>query len=1093
MTTPLLNTAVTAIAGQLSELAARIQTLERNQRSGYNAQNTSIAGSITITDTIGTPAVVIGQQSDGTFTAKQVGTIVPPKAPSTPLVAPGIQGLYVSWDGLMADGSTPAADFAALQVYVSATSNFTPGPGTLQGHMVGAGLFGVGNLQPGTTYYVQLLAINGVGDSGDPSAQASGVPVDVPPGTIPDGSITALKIQTGAITSAQIAAAAGILGSQIANGSITSANILAGTITTALLAAGIVVAGIVDATTITGSILRNSATDPKTSINADGSISITANSGTVVFSIGPDGTISWFSPGGTLLMKLRPGGDQLIYASLTGPAGWDFEPPSVAPAVLFSVSSAVSSTTYSNAPVITALAGSCVTVIASASGATNVTGVADSQGNNYVQVQAQTSGVNMSAWQAAGINALSSHDSITVTFGAANTQEKNIIALVTTGVVTTSVTDFSSSANGTSVSPSASGTPSFYGDAMLFIVSDASAGGAPTAITDGWTQLAQQHVSTFQWTTAWYSANVDSSTQSPVATITSAAWSAVIIGLKASPLMPVSSGVPTGVAATLSQSTAFANDGVMSLKITHVGTTTGWGATFPAFPVQPGSTTSMQATIFTPTALSAVSIGFTFWSGAGGTGTNLGTVSGDQGTLATTTNGVYVVTISGASVPAGAVSATFFVSQGAADPNGTVYYIDTIQVPGGLVYSNSPTGGIDDFGNPFEQGINFIGLPGLTSIFGLEDPFGNQLVAIDALGNIQGQTLSAATDVLIGGQSMAAALSGSFPGGLVNYGFQTVGATAWPSTAIGTSEVALFELDQVCQPGRIYEFVMAQSIINANTGAGSMHLFLHYTTDGSTPTTASGTATECASRVETASTDAAIGPLRCIFGPFASTTTLRCLVTGKAGANSFQFKNDPFIRCFIYDLGTAQLTNNLTVLGSGTSGGSSAQQFTEYFYGNTTWSYYSGGGLRNHNGTIYQGSPSGPGSAYNMAYIQFSTGSLGNALNTVLNFSVQKVQLRLLNQHTYYNYGMTIGLHSSTVLGSAGYSSILDFWNISEGQQLAHTLGTSAWAPWKAGGTTYAVLAPTSQNLTNLNWYGYFWGGGPNNANVPAMIVTYQH
>jgi hypothetical protein len=1092
---PVLDAAINGIAGQISELAAKVKMLEANQRSSYNGRNTVIDnGAIVINDATGAPAVVIGQQSDGTFAAKQVGTVVPPKAPSTPVVTPGIQGLYVAWDGLMNDGSTPQSDFSATQVHVSTSQNFTPSAATLVGHMVGAGLFGIGSLNPGTTYYVAFTAINGVGDTGPGSAQASGVPAAVPPGVIPNGSITALQIQTGTITAAQIAAAAGILGSQIATGTITSANILAGTITTALLAAGMVVAGIVDSTTITGSTLRNSATDPKTAINPDGSITITNSGGTVIFKIGPDGTVFWYSPGGTLLMSLQPGGNQLIYASLTGPSGWDFEPPST-PAVLFSASSAVSSTTYANAPTVNAVQGSTVTVIASASGATNATGVTDTQGNSYSQVQGVTSGVNMSVWQATNVSALTNHDTITVTFGAANTQEKNIIALATSGLVTTSVTDFSSQANGTSTAPSASGTPSFYGDAMLFIVSNASAGGAPSAITDGWTQIAQQNVSTFQWTTAWYSANISGASQSATATIVSAAWSAVMIGLKMSPLTPVSNGVPTGVAATLSASTAWANDGVISLKMTHVGTTTGWGATFPAFPVQPGTTASMAATIFTPTALTAISIGFTFWSGAGGTGTNLGTVSGDQGTLSTTTNGVYAVSISGASVPAGAQSATFFVSEGAADAANTVYYIDTIQVPGGLVYSNSPTGGVDSFGNTFEQGINFIGLPGLTNVFGVEDPFGNQLVSIDAQGNISGQTISATTDMLIGGQSVLSLIAPG-PTGLINYGFKAIGGTAWPSTAIGTTEVALFEMDQAVKANRIYQFEMNQTIINANA-IGSMHLHLRYTTDGSTPTTSSTEAMVTATRVDTTATDTLIGPLSCIFTPVAD-ATYRFLVTGHAGSGTYQFKNDDYIRIQIYDWGLnsgVTNNNNLVVLGSGTSGSSGAQQKTEYFYGNATWTYYGPTpSLRGHNTTIYQGAYQGEG-GYQYAYIQFSTGSLGNNLNTVLNFTVQQVQLRLLNQHSWYNSGMTVGLHSSTSLGGAQgvYSTLLDSWHINEGQQLAHTLGTSTWAPWKAGGTTYAVLAPDAANLHNLNWYGYFWGGGSNNANVPAMIVTYTH
>lgn len=1089
----MLDTAVVAVAGQVRELAAKVQQLERNQRSGYNSQNTTIQGGITIAAADGTPAVVVGEQSDGTFTAKQIGTIVPPKAPSTPVVTPGINGLYTAWDGLMSDGSTPQADFAALQVHVSTTANFIPGPGTLQGHMVGAGLFGIGGLTPGTTYWVAFLAINGVGDSGPASAESTGVPASVPAGAIPTGSITALQIATGTITAAQIAAAAGILGSQIATGTITSANILAGTITAALLAAGLVVAGIVDATTITGSVLQNSTTDPRTSINADGSIDITASSGTVIFKIGPDGTISWYSPGGTLLMELQPGGTQLIYASLTGPAGWSFEPPGP-PLVLFNVSSAVSSATYANAPTITAPPGSCVTVVASASGATNVTGVTDSQGNTYTQIQSVTAGVNMSVWQAQGINTLTTHDSITVTFGAANTQQKNIIALVTSGVVTTSVTDFSGSASGTSTAPSASGTPAFYGDAMLFFVSNASAGLAPTAITDGWHQLAQQQVTGNQFTTAWYSANVTGFAQSPQATITSAAWSAIVLGLKASPLQAGSTQDLVGPNAFLFQSTAWANDGVLSLKVQHANTTTGWGAQFPAFPVQPGSTVSMQATIMTPTALSAVSIGFTFWSGAGGTGTNLGTVSGDQGTLSTAANGVYAVSITGATVPAGAQSAVFQVMENAADASGTIFYIDTIQVPGGLVYSNSPTGGTDSLGNTFEQGINFIGLPGLTNVFGVEDPFGNQIMGIDAHGNISGQTINAAVDVVVGGQSLANTLLSAAPQGLLNYGTMAVGGTAWPGTAIGTTEVALFEIDQAVVANRLYEFVFHPTIINGS-GALSAHMKLRYTTDGSTPTTSSTTAKTIASRIETGATDAMIGPIHFLFFPSAS-GTYRFLLTGFTGSGTYQFKNDIAIQVAIYDWGanTGQNNNNLVVLGSGSSGGSSAQTYTEYFYPAATYSYYSGSGLRGQNISMYHGAYQGE-SDYQYSYINWASGSLGNNLNTVLNYSVSKVSLRLTNLHSWYNNGMTVGLHSSTSLGGAQgvYSSILTSMFISEGNTFDFVLGGSTWAPFKAGGTTYMVLAPDSSNLHNLGWYGYFYGKGSNTGNEPRLTVVYTH
>jgi len=1100
----ILDPAVTQLTGQIREMAARITTLERNQRSGYNSQNTSIdGGSLTINDNTGAPAIVIGAQSDGTFAVKQVGTVVPPLSPSTPVVLGGIGGLIVSWDGLMSDGTTPLLDFAATQVHVSVTPNFTPSSGTLVGQMIGAGLFGIGGLTAGTTYYVALMAVNGAGQAGDPSAQASGSPAVIPAGVIPPGSITALQIATGTITAAQLAAAAGILGSQIAGATITSANIFAGTITAALLAANLVVAGIVDATTITGSILRNSATDPKTSINADGSITITNVGGVVVFKIEADGTIDWFSSSGTLLMKLSPGGTQLIYSSLTGPTGWDFEPPGY-PLVLFSASSAVSSTTYANGVTTTAtIPGSTVTVVASCSGATAATGVTDTAGNTYTLVQSVTVNQQMQVFQCPNANVLTSHDSITVTYAAANTQEKNITAIATAGVLPSgSVTDFSSSANGSGTAISVSGTPADYGDIVLLFVSDASAGGIPSAIPDGWTLLSQQHVATFQYTSIYYTANISAAAVTGSATIVSAAWSAIILGLKDNPVVPASTGSPAGVNATLTPSTVWSANGQMSLKITHSNTTANWGATFPAFPVIAGTSVSMSCQIFTPAALTGISIGFTFWSGPGGTGSNLGSASGDQGTLTTTTNGVYAVSISGAGVPAGAQSAVFFVNQAAADAVNTVYYIDAIAVPGGLVYSNSPIATTDPFGNVVPQGINFIGLPGLTNVFGVEDPFNNQLAGIDALGNITGQTLSATTDVILGGTSLAQFLVAG-NSGIIQRAWTPV---SWPSVAIAQAETALLEIDFTIPAGHAYmlEVFPTDFLVSAAGASGNQVVFrLKYTTDGSTPsTTVGGSVSEVAGHSPTITTIS--NASKNFMSPYVSwipgtpgvDTPYRVLLTGLIQTGgTIQFQTSIEMRVTDLGVDNGQFINSGVVLGSGTTGGSGgAQTKTEYFYGANTWSYYSGGAQRNHNSTLYQGSPSGPGSAWNIGYIQFNVGSLGNNLNTVLStFGINSVKLRLQNTGSYYSYGMTVGLHSSTVLGSAGYSSFLDFWNIAEGQLLTHTLGSSAWAPFAAGGTTYAVLAPTSPNNTNLNWWGNFWGGGVVGGKTPAMIVNWTH
>jgi hypothetical protein len=248
-------------------------------------------------------------------------------------------------------------------------------------------------------------------------------------------------------------------------------------------------------------------------------------------------------------------------------------------------------------------------------------------------------------------------------------------------------------------------------------------------------------------------------------------------------------------------------------------------------------------------------------------------------------------------------------------------------------------------------------------------------------------------------------------------------------------------------------------------------------------------ATECASRVENTGTDAAIGPLRCPFFPSAD-GTYRFLVGGFTGANTFQFKNDPFIRCMVYDRGTMPTVNNLVVLGSGSSGGSSPQQHTEYFYPQDTYSYYSGSGQRNHNGSMYHGAYSGE-SDYQYSYIHWGAGSLGNNLNTVLNYNVQKVSLRLTNLHSWYDKGMTWGMHSSTSLGSSTYSTLLTSAFISEGNTFDFVFQN--WSAFAAAGTTYMVLAPDSADQHNLNWYGYFYGKGQDQGSMPRLTVQYTH
>lgn len=78
--------------------------------------------------------------------------------------------------------------------------------------------------------------------------------------------------------------------------------------------------GTVTAATIIGSLIENSAANPKTAIAADGSIKITNAAGQVIFQIAPDGTLTWFSAAGAQLMQISPSG----FISITDPAFLEF-------------------------------------------------------------------------------------------------------------------------------------------------------------------------------------------------------------------------------------------------------------------------------------------------------------------------------------------------------------------------------------------------------------------------------------------------------------------------------------------------------------------------------------------------------------------------------------------------------------------------------------------------------------------------------------------------------------------------------------------------------------------------------------------------
>jgi hypothetical protein len=146
---------------------------------------TTPSGSVTVGDTTvvvnngsGAGSTTIGLQGDGTVTTVDSGGNAP-GIPDTPTVAGTVQGISAFWDGLLA-GALPLSNFQHVEFHVSTTNGFTPSAATLMHTQAAAAGISVTGLNPGTTYYVKLVAVTTAGVASAPSPQASAVAAGLP-------------------------------------------------------------------------------------------------------------------------------------------------------------------------------------------------------------------------------------------------------------------------------------------------------------------------------------------------------------------------------------------------------------------------------------------------------------------------------------------------------------------------------------------------------------------------------------------------------------------------------------------------------------------------------------------------------------------------------------------------------------------------------------------------------------------------------------------------------------------------------------------------------------------------------------------------
>jgi hypothetical protein len=381
----------------------------------------------------------------------------------------------------------------------------------------------------------------------------------------------------------------------------------------------------------------------------------------------------------------------------------------------------------------------------------------------------------------------------------------------------------------------------------------------------------------------------------------------------------------------------------------------------------------------------------------------------------------------------------------------------------------------------------------------VEDGSGNTLGGIDSLGNVTGQTGAFTTDVSIGGASLINTILPTYAQGFVNRGWVSMAGASWPSTAIGATETSLFELDVTVPAGRSYMIMLSAFRIACSLNTGTFVMNIHYTTDGSTPSTASaiffGSALPQASAVMSPEW---VG----FYNNTGSTATvLSMLVSCSVTTGTMQFHpsggnvNTLGLDCLdVGDVNSAQAGNNATQFGTGTGGGSSKQNYTKSWLSSSTYCYSGSNSafaplsLLNHNGNAVQGDDELADNGNCSTFIQWP-GAVATALSGA---TITAVSITLNNNHTWYNSGMNYNLGVTTATPGGGTRPAITSPNLTqpftaEGATKTWNIGAAspAFAAALAAGNAFVLYNPTSSR----NSYGYCAGAGQ--SGPPKITVSY--
>lgn len=164
--------------------------------------------------------------------------------------------------------------------------------------------------------------------------------------------------------------------------------------------------------------------------------------------------------------------------------------------------------------------------------------------------------------------------------------------------------------------------------------------------------------------------------------------------------------------------------------------------------------------------------------------------------------------------------------------------------------------------------------------------------------------------------------------------------------------------------------------------------------------------------------------------------------------------------------------------GSGAGSGSGGTTYQNLFYDPTsTASYYGagvGGGLKNNNGSMFQGDPNVATNVFPGDQESFANYNVGQMASDWSGWTIDSVSITINNQHSWYNSGCYC------ILGyvqSGNHFNAISFWTPA-GRTTVHDI-TSVFAS-RIGSFTAIILGPSSSTAggsRDLYNYGYYQGG----------------